>query len=141
MPVTDTVSDFEAFTGRFDAIYTVEIRARVTGYLDKVHFADGIEVNEDDLLFEIDPRPYETELNRTEANVKQAEAHLMRLDADQRRANNLYSRGAIGREEYRSDHRRLLRGAGGGRRRQGGADMAKLEPRVHQGQGPDLRAV
>jgi RND family efflux transporter MFP subunit len=99
-PVTDTVSDFEDFTGRFDAIFTVEIRARVTGYLDKVHFADGTEVNEGDLLFEIDPRPYETELNRTEANVHQAESHLRRLDADQRRANNLYSRSAIGREEY-----------------------------------------
>ena len=100
MPVTDTVSDFEAFTGRFDAIYTVEIRARVTGYLDKVHFEDGNEVNEGDLLFEIDPRPYETELNRTEANVVQAEAHQHRLEADQRRANSLYSRGAIGREEF-----------------------------------------
>jgi RND family efflux transporter MFP subunit len=100
MPLTDTESDFEAFTGRFDAIFTVEIRARVTGYLDKVHFADGTEVNEGDLLFEIDPRPYETELNRTEANVQQAEAHQHRLEADQRRANSLYSRGAIGREEY-----------------------------------------
>jgi RND family efflux transporter MFP subunit len=100
LPVTESVSDFEAFTGRFDAIYTVEIRARVTGYLDKVHFADGVEVAKGDLLFEIDPRPYDTELNRTEANVQQAEAHQHRLDADQRRANSLWSRGAIGREEY-----------------------------------------
>jgi len=67
LPMTDTVSDFEAFTGRFDAIFTVEIRARVTGYLDKVNFEDGQEVNKGDLLFEIDPRPYQTELNRTEA--------------------------------------------------------------------------
>ena len=65
-----------------------------------MHFADGAEVNEGDLLFEIDPRPYETELNRTEANVQQAEAHQHRLEADQRRANSLYSRAAIGREEY-----------------------------------------
>jgi RND family efflux transporter MFP subunit len=100
LPVTETVSDFEAFTGRFEAIYTVEIRARVTGYLDKVHFTDGTEVKEGDLLFEIDPRPYETELNRTEATLLQAEAHQRRLDADQKRANNLWSRGAIGREEY-----------------------------------------
>jgi multidrug efflux system membrane fusion protein len=100
LPVTETVSDFEAFTGRFDAIFTVEIRARVTGYLDKVRFEDGTEVNEGDMLFEIDPRPYETELNRTEANVLQSEAHQRRLEADQKRANNLYSRSAIGREEY-----------------------------------------
>jgi RND family efflux transporter MFP subunit len=100
LPVTETVSDFEAFTGRFEAIYTVEIRARVTGYLGKVHFTDGIEVPEGELLFDIDPRPYETELNRTEATLNQAEAHQRRLDADQKRANGLYSRAAIGREEY-----------------------------------------
>jgi RND family efflux transporter MFP subunit len=99
-PATETVSDFEAFTGRFEAIYSVEIRARVTGYLDKVHFTDGIEVPEGELLFEIDPRPYETELERTEATLLQTEAHLRRLDADQKRANGLYSRAAIGREEY-----------------------------------------
>jgi RND family efflux transporter MFP subunit len=98
-PVTDTVSDFEDFTGRTDAIYSVEVRARVTGYLDKVNFVDGTEINENELLFEIDPRPYKTELNRTEANVNQAEAHMRRLEADQRRATNLFSRGAISREE------------------------------------------
>jgi RND family efflux transporter MFP subunit len=99
-PVSETVSDFEYFTGRFEAIYTVEMRARVTGYLSKVHFADGTEVNEGDLLFEIDPRPYETELERTEATLLQSEAHQHRLDADHRRANGLYTRAAIGREEY-----------------------------------------
>jgi RND family efflux transporter MFP subunit len=100
LPASETVSDFEEFTGRFEAIYTVEIRARVTGYLDKVNFADGDEVNEGVLLFDIDPRPYETELNRTEATLLQSEAHQRRLDADQKRANGLFSRSAIGREEY-----------------------------------------
>jgi RND family efflux transporter MFP subunit len=98
-PVTDTVRDFELFTGRTDAIFSVEVRARVTGYLDKVNFVDGSEIAEDTLLFEIDPRPYQTELNRTEANVNQAEAHQKRLEADQKRAMNLFSRGAISREE------------------------------------------
>jgi len=99
MPVTDTVEDFEDFTGRTDAIYSVTVNARVTGYLDKVNFVDGTEVNEGDLLFEIDPRPYKADLDRTEANVLQSEAHLRRLEADQRRAMNLFSRGAISREE------------------------------------------
>jgi membrane fusion protein, multidrug efflux system len=98
-PITGTVSDSEDFTGRTDAIYSVEVRARVTGYLDKVNFEDGIEIPENTLLFEIDPRPYQTELNRTEANVNQAEAHQKRLEADQKRAMNLFSRGAISREE------------------------------------------
>jgi len=99
LPLTDTVEDFEDFTGRTDAIFSVTVNARVTGYLDKVNFVDGSEVNEGDLLFEIDPRPYQADLDRSEANVLQAEAHQHRLEADQRRASSLFSRGAISREE------------------------------------------
>src|SRR3954469_13505778 len=64
LPVTDTVGDFEDFTGRTDAIFSVTINARVTGYLDKVNFEDGSEINEGDMLFEIDPRPYRADLER-----------------------------------------------------------------------------
>src|SRR4051812_49453988 len=84
LPVKDTVRDFEDFTGRTDAILSVEVRARVTGYLDKVHFSDGTEVEEGAPLFEIDPRPYKAELERYEANVNQADAHMKRFEADQR---------------------------------------------------------
>lgn len=100
MPITDEVTDFEDFTGQTAAMLSVDIRARVTGYLDKVYFQDGTEVEEGALLFEIDPRPYKAELDRTEATLAQAEAHLKRLDADYRRASNLYARGNISREEY-----------------------------------------
>ena len=73
-PVEREVTNYADFSGRLKAVYSVEIRARVTGYLDRVYFKDGDEVNEGASLFEIDPRPYETELNRTEANALQAEA-------------------------------------------------------------------
>jgi RND family efflux transporter MFP subunit len=99
-PVSDYVTDYEDFTGRTEAIFSINITARVSGYLDKVHFKDGDEVKEDDPLFDIDPRPYKAELDRTEANLAQTEAHLKRLEADFRRATNLLSRGSIGREEY-----------------------------------------
>lgn len=99
-PITDYVADYEDFTGRTDAIYSVNITARVSGYLDKVNFKDGEEVKDGDLLFEIDPRPYKAELDRTEATLAQSEAHLKRLDADYKRAANLYSRGNISREEF-----------------------------------------
>ena len=72
----DEVVDFEDFTGRTDAIYSVEIRSRVTGYLEKVHFKDGDEVKEGAALFDIDDRPYRAEMNRTEAALAQSEAHL-----------------------------------------------------------------
>ncbi|MFO0951261.1 MAG: efflux RND transporter periplasmic adaptor subunit [Isosphaeraceae bacterium] len=100
MPVTDYVTDFEEFTGRTEAVFTINITARVTGYLEKVMFKDGDEVKKDDVLFEIDPRPYVAELARAKAAVEQSEAHLTRLEADLRRASNLLSRGNISREEY-----------------------------------------
>lgn len=99
-PVNDYVADYEDFTGRTDAVFSVEIRARVSGFLDKVNFKDGDEVNEGALLFEIDNRPYKANLNRMEATLAQAEAHLKRLDADYRRVANLYSRGNASREEF-----------------------------------------
>src|SRR5262245_32035547 len=63
-PVTRTVTEYETFTGRTDAVRTVDLRARVTGYLDKVNFKEGNDVNEGDLLFEIDPRTYKAELDK-----------------------------------------------------------------------------
>lgn len=99
-PVTGEITDFEDFTGRTQAVRTVEVRARVTGYLDKVNFKDGIEVEEGDLLFVIDPRPYRAELNRTEALLVQTEARTKRLEADFRRAKATFNRGAISREEF-----------------------------------------
>jgi RND family efflux transporter MFP subunit len=100
LPVTDYVTDYEEFTGRTDAVYSIDIRARVTGYLQKVPPTDGAEVNKGDLLFEIDPRPYKAELARMEATLAQNEAHLKRLDADFRRVSSLYSRGNAAREEF-----------------------------------------
>ena len=99
-PTTDEITDFEDFTGRTEAVMSVEVRARVTGYLDKVQFTDGEDVKEGDNLFEIDPRPYKAEVDRTEAAVLQAEAHLKRIQSDQKRATLLFNRGSISREEF-----------------------------------------
>jgi RND family efflux transporter MFP subunit len=82
------------------AVQTIEVRARVSGYLSKVYFKEGAEVKKDDLLFEIDQRPYKAELAQAEANVVQAEAHAARLAQDLRRANQLIARNAISQEEY-----------------------------------------
>src|SRR5262249_9348679 len=88
------------FTGRTEAVKTVEIRARVTGYLDRVFFEEGAEVALGDPLFEIDPRPYKAELDRTEANVVQAEAHFARLTTDIQRAVSPGAKAATSQEEY-----------------------------------------
>ncbi|MDR3638711.1 MAG: efflux RND transporter periplasmic adaptor subunit [Isosphaeraceae bacterium] len=98
--VVRKLTDREEFTGRTDAVYSVDVLARVSGYLDKVLFKDGEEVNEGDVLFEIDPRPYQAEVARTESAVTKADAHLKRLEADFQRASHLYDRQVIGREEF-----------------------------------------
>ena len=65
-PVEREITKYADFTGRLQAVYSVEIRARVTGYLDRVYFKDGDEVNEGTSLFEFDPRPYKVDLDRCE---------------------------------------------------------------------------
>ena len=99
IPTRDNLLDYEDCTGRTEAFKTVDVRARVTGYLDKWNFSPGKKVSKGDVLFEIDPRSYLAELARTEATVVQAEAHLTRLNADHQRAQNLFATRAMGRED------------------------------------------
>jgi RND family efflux transporter MFP subunit len=99
-PSKRSVADEEEYPGNTDAVASVEIRARVTGYLDKVHVQDGAEVRPGQVLFEIDARPYKADLERAEASLARLEAHLKRLEADKSRAQALISRGGISREEY-----------------------------------------
>jgi RND family efflux transporter MFP subunit len=100
LPVTSTITDYEDFTGRTEAIKMVEIRARVTGYQEKVLFKEGTEIKEGEPLFVIDPRTYQAQLNRTEAALRVAEAHLKRLELDYKRAFPLLPTHAISQEDY-----------------------------------------
>jgi multidrug efflux system membrane fusion protein len=101
LPVTKMVTDYEDFPGRTDAIYSVTVTARVSGYLDRVYFQDGQQVTKGDVLFQIDPRPFKATLDRAKGALAQAEAHAKRLNNEYRRAQVLYERGlSISREEY-----------------------------------------
>ncbi len=73
-PLEAEVTDYNHFTGRTDAVESVQVRAHVWGYLDKINFTEGAEVNKGDVLFKIDPRTYDAALAQAEANLKQAEA-------------------------------------------------------------------
>ncbi len=88
------------FTGRLEAATVVALRPRVTGYLTKVHFKEGSDVKEGDVLFEIDPRPYEAQLRLADARLVLAEARLRRTEAEYQRAKALMGRAAISREEF-----------------------------------------
>jgi RND family efflux transporter MFP subunit len=99
-PVERDVTNYADFTGRTAAVDSVEVRARVSGYLDHVNFKEGALVKKDDKLFEIDPRPYRAELERARGTVAQCDARVRRLERDYQRAKNLIVRGAVGQEEY-----------------------------------------
>jgi RND family efflux transporter MFP subunit len=99
-PVTGTVVDFQDFTGRIDALKTVDVRARVTGYVQDATFREGDEVHEGDVLFHIDPRTYQADLDQAEANVRLAEADRALQERNATRAQQLIRTSAISREDF-----------------------------------------
>lgn len=88
-PATRTVTDQDEYVGRFVAINEVNVRARVSGYLDAIHFTDGQMVKQGDLLFTIDQRPFKIALQQAQANLAQAQANLDFTKADLERARSL----------------------------------------------------
>jgi len=88
-PVKRTVVDQDEYVGRFVAVDSVEVRARVSGYLDKVHFEDGQIVKQGDLLFTIDKRPFQAALDQARANLAQAKANQAQEAAVQQAALDL----------------------------------------------------
>jgi RND family efflux transporter MFP subunit len=88
-PTKQTVTDYDEYVGRFIAVDSVEVRARVSGYLDKVDFTDGQLVKQGDLLFTIDRRPFEATLAQARANLAQARANLAFATSDLARAAQL----------------------------------------------------
>jgi RND family efflux transporter MFP subunit len=99
-PVEREITDYAEFTARTAAVDSVELRARVWGYLDKVNFKEGALVNKGDVLFEIDPRVYRAALKQAEGNLGSLNARVVRFDADLRRAERMVATGAMSREEY-----------------------------------------
>jgi RND family efflux transporter MFP subunit len=94
-PLKRTVSDFDEYVGRFVAVNSVEVRARVSGYLDGVHFKDGQVVKQGDLLFTIDKRPFQYTLDQTRANLATAKSNLSYAEADLNRGRELVGQKTI----------------------------------------------
>ncbi|TDU31814.1 multidrug efflux system membrane fusion protein [Panacagrimonas perspica] len=92
--------EWQEFTGRLQAVNTVEVRPRVAGYVDRVAFPDGARVKKGQLLFVIDPRPFQAETDRLKGELARAESDLDLARANQARAERLIVANAISREEY-----------------------------------------
>lgn len=95
VPVQKELANYLEFTGRTEAIESVELRARVNGYLVSVNFEEGEDVEAGQLLFEIDPRPYEAALRAAEADVASAEAEQKKAQADVNRDRLAFEKQAV----------------------------------------------
>lgn len=96
------ITEWDEYTGRLEAVETVEIRPQVGGILQQVNFEEGRDVRKGDVLFVIDPRPYQAEFDRAEAQVEQARTAATLAEADLARAGKLVATRAISQEEYDS---------------------------------------
>jgi len=101
VPVEErTLEDFVVFTGRTEAVESVDIRARVSGYLNETKFKDGQEVKKGDVLFAIDPRPYQADEDRAKAEYDQAQADLQLSGIEYTRASELRKKNAISASDF-----------------------------------------
>jgi RND family efflux transporter MFP subunit len=94
------VTAWDEFTGRLEAVDTVSIRPRVSGYIASVHFDEGSAIRKGQLLFQIDPRPFEAEADRLRAERTRATAVVRRADSEFSRAGRLQAENAIANEEF-----------------------------------------
>ncbi len=92
--------EWQEFSGRLQAVNTVEIRPRVSGYIDRVAFEDGARVTKGQLLFQIDPRPFQAEVDRLLAERSRSLSDLELAKANRARAERLIGAHAISREDY-----------------------------------------
>jgi RND family efflux transporter MFP subunit len=99
-PQVHQLTDYEDFTGRTEPYRLVEIRARVTGYLERVYFQDGQDVVAGAPLFQIDPSVYKAEYDRAAAALQKAERHLETMRLNYERAKFGYEHNTIGKEAY-----------------------------------------
>jgi RND family efflux transporter MFP subunit len=99
-PLQKTVTEWDEYTGRFTAVETVEVRARVSGFIDSIHFKDGDVVKQGDLLFIIDPRPYRIAVEQAKADLERARAKLDIASLDLERATPLVRNQTLTEREF-----------------------------------------
>jgi RND family efflux transporter MFP subunit len=109
-PITRSVIEWDEYTGRFDAVEAVDVRARVSGYLTEVKFTDGEDVKAGDLLFTIDPRPFERALDQAKAQLDQARVSVSNAKLDVERGRPLLKSDYISRKAF-DDRENLVREA------------------------------
>jgi RND family efflux transporter MFP subunit len=109
-PLTRKIVEWDEYTGRFDAVESVDIRARVSGYLNEVNFRDGQIIKKGDLLYSIDPRPFERALEQAKAELAQATTKIENTSLDVERGKPLVDRKIMSEKVF-DDRANALRDA------------------------------
>src|SRR5215472_12487030 len=99
-PLQKTITEWDEYTGRFVAVESVEVRARVSGFIDSVNFKEGQIVKQGDLLFVIDQRPYKLAVEQAKADVERAQAKLEIASLDVQRATPLVRSQSLTEREF-----------------------------------------
>ena len=99
-PIHEEITEWDEYTGRFEASNRVEVRARVSGFIESVNFVDGQIVKKGDVLFTLDNRPYKIALDQANADLEQAKVSLRTAQDNYERVESLKESGAVSTEEY-----------------------------------------
>lgn len=126
-PLNKEVFEFEILPGRIEAIDQVEIKARVTGELEKIEFTEGADVRAGDPLFQINPREYEARLQAAKAGLERMQASMEKAESDLKRATILRQSSAISQEELETRQTQFLDSQGSHRAAQAALDNAELD--------------
>ena len=125
--LTKDVSQWDEFTGRVAAVQSIELRARVSGYVQRVAYREGQDVRKGDLLFVIDPRPYRAALDQALAGLERARAEQHLAQTQDRRAQTLIDAKAISREEFEIRKAAASQGNAGVRAAEAAVAAARLD--------------
>ena len=125
--VSRSVTDWQHYSGRLEAVERIEIRPLVSGTLAQVHFRDGSLVRQGDLLFSIDPRPYAAELARAQAQLAASEARVAYTASDLERAERLLADNAISRRDHEEKQNAAREAAAGLQGARAAVALARLD--------------
>ncbi|TYT26635.1 efflux RND transporter periplasmic adaptor subunit [Luteimonas viscosa] len=134
--VARPVRQWDDFTGRVSAIETVELRARVSGYVERVAYEEGQEVRKGDLLFSIDPRPYRAALDQALAELERARSESRLARAQNTRAKALVDARVISREEFETRNAANAQGDAAVRAAEAAVAAARLDLQFTQVRSP-----
>ena len=135
-PLGIEMVEWDEFIGRLEAPASVEIRARVSGYLEKIHFKEGSDVKAGDLLITIDPRPYQAVVDRAQADSERAQVHVELARMESKRAKALIESKAIAVEEIEQRNQALAEAEAGLRSARATLETATLDLEFTQLKSP-----